>query len=417
MPRFVQRSGLSLCPIVAVETVPTGSAGSTTPDTYYDLSIEDVALSSAYNEFRLILNTSIEDETTTVENLTPTISDTTNFPYVSRLSSGIGRVKYSYRGISATRSLDMRTLSGGGVEKRVNGFDAGTVGKYAWDIIKPLLDAAGDTELLNGGVAVGGASDFGNGTYNASCWAAGFDFTGVAHKNTVNGTASRAGTLITRRHVLFAAHYLPPVGTTLTFIAADNSKITRTISAVNSGNVDGKVNPNPVVGDLAVALLSSDLPESIAHYEIADDWLFTDTGSGIVQQWVGIKLDKNRNALLAGYASLEPINYALVGGAYEGTTLTAKIRNNITDYGADDFLPHYLAGYAAYSSPSITGDSGTPRFLPKSDGSLILCGLVTSASGSGTFPRKDIIDLLIDSADSRAGINTGYAVTVAASPI
>lgn len=156
MPRFVQRSGLALCPIVAVETVPTGSEGGTVSDTYYDISLDDVTLSSAYNEYRLILNTSIEDESTTVENLTPTICDTTDWPYVSRVSSGIGRVKYSYRGISASRSLDMRTISGGGVEKRVTGFEAGTVGKYAWDIIKPLLDAAGDTELLNGGVAGGG---------------------------------------------------------------------------------------------------------------------------------------------------------------------------------------------------------------------------------------------------------------------
>lgn len=415
MPRFVQRSGLALCPILAVETVPSGTEGSTTSGEFADVITDQVALSAAWNEYRVLTETPLEDETTTPENLTPSICDISDWPLVTRVSSGIGRVRYNYRGISASRSLDMRTLSGGGTELRVTGFKADTIGEHSWNIIQPLLDASDELDLLDGGVAVGGAWNFGAATYNAGCWAAAFDFTGVAHKNSWSGTASGAGVAITRRHVLFAAHYLPAVGSTLTFIAADNTKITRTILAHNSGNVAGHINPNPVVADLAVAVLSADLPESITDYPVVGDWIQNSVTGGIAQQWVGIKLDKARRALLAGYASTSAIDYPLVSGTYEGHALTAKVRGILTDYSND--VPHYLSDYSAYSAPSITGDSGTPRFFPLSGSTLALAGCVTSSNGGGTFPRKDILDRLILSADSRASVSTGYTVTEASSPI
>lgn len=407
--------------MISITPVPNGTAGSTSSSTLYDLTVEEVELSSAWNDWFFNLYEPIGGDALSVENLTPGVCSITGWPVAERISSGIGAIRISFRGCTRTCQLDMRTLSGGTTSISITGFQNDTLGKAAWGEIKTLLDAGGDLNLLSGG---SGNWDFGSATYNGSCWAASYDFSGVAHKNSYWNTPHFAGTAITDRHVLMVSHYLPPVGTVLTFIAPNGTKIQRTILAYNSGNTfDGKINVNPAVRDIAVAVLSSgDLSASgIKVYPVVGPWIFSEqtinvSGDAVVAGWVGVKLNQDRQVLLCGAAQTTPSLKSPVTATYNGSSLTKDIFGIQTDWGPADDLPAFLSSYSDFYAQSIVGDSGTPRFIPDGNGGLILAGAVTTSSGGAMFPDEAVLNACIVSADTNAGISTGYTVTVAPDP-
>lgn len=109
----------------------------------------------------------------------------------------------------------------------------------------------------------------GTATYvrNTGGWAADVDLTAISPWNSDAGT-NKAGVAISPRHVLFATHYYPMVGCTLRFIAADNTVVTRTLTAVEPLTLVSGYYP-----DLTVGKLDSDLPSSISFVKILpDDW-------------------------------------------------------------------------------------------------------------------------------------------------
>lgn len=67
----------------------------------------------------------------------------------------------------------------------------------------------------------------------------------------------RAGVLISPRHALFATHYYPSIGSTLRWIAADNTVVTRELTSF--------VTVGP---DLLIGLLDSDVPSSISFAKV-----------------------------------------------------------------------------------------------------------------------------------------------------
>jgi hypothetical protein len=415
---------MQLNPIVAINAVPSETPGSSVVGTRYTLNTLTVTLDAAFNNWMFNLRDPLANESITVENLTPEVCSIAKWPLVERVTSGLARVRLAYREIRATRTLDMRTLTGGLVTYSITGFQSATLGDYTMDILTPLLAEGGDLNLLSGGVETGGNWDFGAAAYNPACWASMFNFTGVAHRNSHWNTPHFAGTAITDRHVLMVSHYLPPVGTVLTFIAADGAKVTRTILGYNSGNTfNGRINTNPVVGDLAVAVLSSGnlSAAGIAVYPVVGPWLLpnatvTTTNDAVVAGWVGLKLNQDRQVLLAGDVDTVPVLKSPQTAIYEGSTLTVANSSVGTDFGPNMNDVAFLAGYSAFYSQSIVGDSGTPRFFPKADGSLILVGCVTGSNGGASFPSANVLNALIASADASAGISTGLTVTVAPDP-
>lgn len=420
-----QRSANQLFPVSSATPIPAGTEVSTTSSNYYDLTTESVTLSSSYHNYNIVLNDLLTEDTA-VENLTPLISDITNWPLVVRVASGVATIKVSHRNVSQRLSLDMKTLSGGGTTLNVTGFVAATVGDHSWGILDPLLVAGGDLSLLSGGVHSGGNWHFSGASYNSACWAADFDFSGVTHNQSAWNTPHMCGTAITERHLLFAAHYCPPVGATVTFIAPDGSNVTRTILAYNSGTApgSGQLNASNVVNDLAVAVLSGpDLStDGIAVYPVVGPWIRKDDiqdASGrdaFVQAWVGLKLDQNRKVLLAGRADTHPLTIQPQSGTYNGVEFADLNTFVITDVGPPMYLPQFLAAYSAFYTQSITGDSGTPRFFPITASTMALVGCVTYGSGGASFPDEGVLNACIASADSAAGIATGYTVTVAPNP-
>lgn len=103
------------------------------------------------------------------------------------------------------------------------------------------------------------------------------NLTGLSPWNSTGG-AQRAGTAITAKHVVYAAHFALGVGATIRFVTAGNVVVTRTIAA-ETVIVDPTGGGN---SDLVVARLDSVLPgtiqplrlmpESVAeHYQCPPD--------------------------------------------------------------------------------------------------------------------------------------------------
>lgn len=99
---------------------------------------------------------------------------------------------------------------------------------------------------------------------NTDCWAYPVNLTGISPWNS-RGANTRAGTAITPRHTIQAAHYPLVVSDTIRFVAADNTVVTRTVSGVQS----------IANSDIQIALLDSDLPASITPLKFAPANLYS----------------------------------------------------------------------------------------------------------------------------------------------
>lgn len=98
---------------------------------------------------------------------------------------------------------------------------------------------------------------------NTSCWLNGVSNISCASPAQLSGAAwnTRAGTLITKKHVLFAKHYVPSIisgGTPLIFVADDNTVIRRNLVQLA---FDTNLNGNGT--DIAVGLLDNEVPSNI----------------------------------------------------------------------------------------------------------------------------------------------------------
>lgn len=94
---------------------------------------------------------------------------------------------------------------------------------------------------------------------NPSCWAASINLTGLSPWNQAGGP-TRAGTLISPRHVAFAKHFslsATPGSNQLVFVTANNVTVTRSVTAVAfPGN------------DIGIGVLDADVPPEIAFHKV-----------------------------------------------------------------------------------------------------------------------------------------------------
>jgi hypothetical protein len=102
---------------------------------------------------------------------------------------------------------------------------------------------------------------------NTGCWVSDIDLTCISPWNSYGGN-NMAGVLISPRHVLFAAHYQPPVGTTIRYVTSDNIVINRTIETLQTDP-----SYTPYYPDITIGVLNSDVPNSISFAKILpENW-------------------------------------------------------------------------------------------------------------------------------------------------
>lgn len=207
---------------------------------------------------------------------------------------------------------------------------------------------------------------------NPNLWCADVDLTCISPWNSLGGV-TRAGTLITPRHLIGAAHYEVNVGNTIRFVAQDGTVHNKTITGKRR-------HPDyaPYYPDLNVYTLDSDLPVIITPCKVMpSDW-----NSYLVQNYhnrpPALGLDQEEKALIIDFN---------VNGSF------------LTPTNADRLIFHEI---------KIPGDSGNSAFLI-ANGELVLVTVWTyGGAGSGTPVASYIPDInqMIVDADIQAGVST-----------
>jgi hypothetical protein len=265
-------------------------------------------------------------------------------------------------------------------------------------------------------------------TRNADFWGIGLNGLSAISPNNSLSQNGRAGTALTKRHIICAAHYPLRVGDTVDFVTdASGATVatTKTISKVKTHPLYAGQSGNYCY-DIQICLLDSDLPAGIDFMEVmpanagnyADvyAWLGT-TGCMFDQEQKG--LSTLHGILLDGfYYGENLIDHSFVH--LTPTSMLTGVNYSPTLLGfpspSDNFSPKpSLATDESYlfSELIITGDSGAPCCFIL-NGKLLLIGVHTTNQGGTYLPNRitDLNQLILD-VDALAGISTGYTVTEA----
>jgi len=263
---------------------------------------------------------------------------------------------------------------------------------------------------------------------NADFWGIGLSGLSAISPNNSRNQNRRAGTAITKRHIICAAHFPLSVGDTVDFVedaSGATVAVTRTIVQAKTHPLYAGQSGNYCY-DVQVCLLDSDLPAEIDFLEVMP----SDSGNYHGEYyWMGSKgctFDQEQKGLSTHHG-------LIFEGVYYGTELT--------DHWFSCLAPNsmllgisYLPDLLGLSSPSdrvspkllletdeqytfaetiIAGDSGAPHcFILGSK--LILIGLHTGSLFGIYLPNRisEVNQLILD-VDALAGISTGYTVTEA----
>lgn len=172
-----------------------------------------------------------------------------------------------------------------------------------------------------------------------------------------DGSFTKAGTLISPRHVVFATHYTPALSSTIRFIAADNTVVTRTISALETIPVTGTLYP-----DITVGLLDSDVSGSISFAKVMPNGWEAKLPNIIASRPPAIGTDQEEKLLVrAAYEIDSTQPDALARFSYPSEQLYRLFYENL-----------------------VGGDSGNPCFFLINGDLVLLTVWSTGGTGQGT---------------------------------
>lgn len=212
-------------------------------------------------------------------------------------------------------------------------------------------------------------------TRNTNCWAGIWDLTPISPWNST-GANTRAGTLISPRHIIFAAHYQISTGATIRFVDASNNVVTRTMT-----NKLTHPNYSPYYPDITVGLLDSDVPSSIGYAKILpQNWATYLPSLSNTYRIPALVLDQEEKALVSDLYSLS--NYA-------------------------SFITPNNSTRLSFFENIISGDSGNPAFLIINGTLVILTVWTYGGAGSGTsiLAQKTDINTMMST------LGGGYSLT------
>lgn len=210
---------------------------------------------------------------------------------------------------------------------------------------------------------------------NSGCWVSGVDMSCISPWNSM-GVATRAGTLISPRHIIFCAHYPIDNGSTIRFVDANNNIVTRTM-------VTKLTHPNysPYYPDISIGVLDSDVPNTIGFAKILpSNWASYLPSLSSSRRIPCLVLDQEEKALVADLYSL------------------STMANLLNPSNSTRLL---------YYENMITGDSGNPVFLIINGQLVILTAITYGGAGSGTSVvyHKDAINTMM------VTLGGGYSLT------
>jgi hypothetical protein len=223
---------------------------------------------------------------------------------------------------------------------------------------------------------------------NTNCWAYSYDLTCISPWNDHRGRL-RAGTLISPRHVLFAAHYSLSSGDKLRFVDMNNNVVERTLIATMQHPDYCSMVAYP---DLTVGLLNSDVPTNSIHFaKVMPDNFKEYFGTG--ENIPALGLDQEEKALITSALDLDNIPFI-------GTNALLRTL----------FKYPLISTQLQYSESLIDGDSGNPAFLVVNQELILITVWTKGDAGEGTsiFSFKDDINQMISELDQQNGVTNGY---------
>tara|TARA_R110001606_G_scaffold33651_1_gene100200 strand:- start:64 stop:1167 length:1104 start_codon:yes stop_codon:yes gene_type:complete len=248
--------------------------------------------------------------------------------------------------------------------------------------VKQIDDLLNESMSMEVNGKVFSSQDHANSTYvrNPDLWCKDLDLTGLSPWNS-SGGHKKAGTLITPRHVIGAAHYEYSVGTVVRFVEKD-------AGTVHDRTVVGKVrhpeckNYNP---DLTIYTLDSDLPSTIKPYSVLPSDYSKYFDNIYKSKIPCIGFDQEEKALIIDWAN---------GGRMRTPTDSKRL---------------------IFNESKIKGDSGNPAFLIFQGEPVLVTVWTFGGAGAGTPIANYISDIngMIATADAQAGVSTNYTVTEA----
>lgn len=198
---------------------------------------------------------------------------------------------------------------------------------------------------------------------NENFFASDIDLTCVSPWNS-SGKGTISGTLISPRHVLFAAHFQPSAGASIRFVQADGTVVSRTISAIAT-------HPSYAIAlypDLAVGVLHQDVPAGIAFAKVLPgDW-------------------RDYMPSLSATATVPCIRFNQYGrvsvAEWRGGFGVSNDPNSAVRFTCG--VPT-AAGRLEYYEPVVMFDSGCPSFIVANGEPVLLGPFTTGGAGAGTL--------------------------------
>jgi hypothetical protein len=239
----------------------------------------------------------------------------------------------------------------------------------------------------------GGVDDAGIWVRNPNCWINGVSNISCFSPAQRSGAAwnTRAGTLITRKHVLFAKHFvtsiLPNGGTPIIFVDENNNAIKRNIIQYADDWTD-----------ISIALLDSEVPSNIKIAKVLPidftNYINATSINGSIMAsppLYGVVLNQLEEAILKrwkGGTQFGTQNYGpyQLSGAYNLIEGASNSSNTIQDV-------NYL-----WDKPIVVGDSGNPFFLIIDNELVVTHALLTTpAEGPFITDRYSVVNSIIES--------------------
>lgn len=288
----------------------------------------------------------------------PDVATVNELGFVTHVSDGETTITATAAGQSISTPITLSSAMGA-VTDILTSYVAGSLSENASDAVDSRIEGKSPSTSLR----IFTTQDHTGGVYvrNAACWAADVDLTPISPWNSV-GANTRAGTLVSPRHVIFAAHYPAVAGMTIRFVQADNTVVTRTVTAV-------RTHPDyvPYFPDIQVGVLSSDVPAGIAFAKVLPaSWGDKIAALGFSRSLPALCLDQEEKALITDWG----YGVSLANFTSRGSLNTAQ--------------------RALFYENKIGGDSGNPAFVIINDQLVLLTVWTYGGAGSGTFTTPQI---------------------------
>jgi hypothetical protein len=336
---------------------------------------------------------SLVDYATNIEQFIPNYSETIS---VYSTNSGVILAPDSSgiaRGVSSGSAALVATANDGAfsaINIVVSGVAGATTSEfigYANDSLAKESNDAVDTRInsLNAEVAkpIFSSQNHSTANYvrNSDCWASDLDLTCISPWNSTGGS-TRAGTLISPRHILFAGHYQINNNATIRFVDNNNNVVTRTM-------INKLTHPNyglmPIFGlpirDLTIGLLDSDVPETISFAKILPSNWFNYLPNIPITDCVSGGFSPSDNIYKIACLATDQEKKALVSDLQWMSMKDKDVFGDSCGFGTVVFNKPTDEQRLAFYEDFIVGDSGSPAFLII-NGELVVLTVATS-SGAG----------------------------------